>query len=316
MPQAVNQKTIFSTYLNELTAIARQGDAREESFYPALADRLTETAHATGKTHVHVTTLPKPTEGGNPDFRLWNGADRIVGYVEAKKPTEERLDLVENAEQLMRYRATFPNLILTNFLEFRLYRNGERVQAVRVGRPHGAQRAGHNAAAGKPSRTRRPSRPLFSISHCPRHSPRNPSPLNWRNARALLREVIGEQFARERNAPGRLSGFFEAFQTYPHRLANAGGVCRSVRADDSLRPFCGSHAGRRGVQPPASRSTISRILSACCAICSASFRSTTCPPHSLGAWMIWPRCYAWQTRRAFWTATNRKGKGGDPIVHF
>lgn len=32
-------------------------------------------------------------------------------------------------------RATFPNLILTNFLEFRLYRNGEQVDAALPGGP-------------------------------------------------------------------------------------------------------------------------------------------------------------------------------------
>ena len=123
-------KVLFSTYLNHLADVARRGDAREESFYPALAGMLKAVASATGGTHVHVTTLPRPTEGGNPDFRLWNGKDRIIGYLEAKKPTEERLDAVEDSEQLRRYRSTFPNLILTNFLEFRLYRNGKRERTV------------------------------------------------------------------------------------------------------------------------------------------------------------------------------------------
>lgn len=102
---------LFSGYLKDLHAVARQGDAREESFHPALAGLLQTVAESTGRKHVRVTTLPKPTEAGNPDFRLWNGADRIIGYVEAKKPGEERLDLVEDSEQLARYRATFPNLI-------------------------------------------------------------------------------------------------------------------------------------------------------------------------------------------------------------
>ena len=66
----VTPKTLFSKYLKNLTDVARQGDAREESFYPALADMLEKMADATGRTHVHVTTLPRPTEGGNPDFRL------------------------------------------------------------------------------------------------------------------------------------------------------------------------------------------------------------------------------------------------------
>jgi hypothetical protein len=115
-----DHKKLFAPYFKELLAVAGQGDAREESFYPALADLLTVTAEATGRKHVRVTTLPKATDAGNPDFRLWNGLDRIVGYVEAKKPSEERLDAVEKSEQLQRYRRTFPNLILTNFFEFRL----------------------------------------------------------------------------------------------------------------------------------------------------------------------------------------------------
>ncbi len=80
-------KAIFSRYLNALHEINRQGDAREESFYGALADMLKKIAADTGRAHVHVTTLPRPTEGGNPDFRLWNGTDRNIGYLEAKKPT-------------------------------------------------------------------------------------------------------------------------------------------------------------------------------------------------------------------------------------
>ena len=96
---------------------------------------LAAIAKETGRAHVHVTTLPKSTDAGNPDFRLWNGTDRIIGYVEAKKPTEDRLDVIEESEQLKRYRSTFPNLILTNFLEFRLYRNGERVETVLAARP-------------------------------------------------------------------------------------------------------------------------------------------------------------------------------------
>ena len=139
----MNKKTIFSTYLKDLTVVARQGDAREESFYSALEKMLEKVAHTTGRAHVHVTTLPRPTEGGNPDFRLWNGTDRIIGYIEAKKPTEERLDRIENSPQLKRYRETFPNLILTNFLEFRLYRKWRARRDGSIWAALCTQRAGH-----------------------------------------------------------------------------------------------------------------------------------------------------------------------------
>ena len=209
----MSQKSIFSTYLNDLTAIARQGDAREESFYPALVKMLEETAHATGKTHVHVTTLPKPTEGGNPDFRLWNGTDRIVGYVEAKKPTEERLDSIESSDQLKRYRATFPNLILTNFLEFRLYRNGERVQTVSVGHPTVLNALGTTPPLENQAELAALLDRFLDFALPPTFTAESLAVELAKRTR-LLREVIGEQFERECNAPGMLSGFFEAFQTY------------------------------------------------------------------------------------------------------
>ena len=79
--------------------------------------------------------MPKKTEAGNPDFRVWDGKQSIVGYIEAKGTFEKNLDYIENGEQLKRYRHTFPNLILTNFFEFRLYRNGRLIDKVLLARP-------------------------------------------------------------------------------------------------------------------------------------------------------------------------------------
>ena len=201
----------FSRYLKNLTAVARQGDAREESFYPVLADMLKEIADATGRTQVHVTTLPRPTEGGNPDFRLWNGTDRIIGYIEAKNPTEERLDSIENTEQLKRYRATFPNLILTNFLEFRLYRNGERVETVLSGRPIVLNKLGTTPPLENQD-------DLYSLLNrfldfaLPQTFTAESLAVELAKRTRLLRDVIDDQFRKEQDS--RLAGFFEAFQTY------------------------------------------------------------------------------------------------------
>jgi len=96
---------------------------------------IDEMAPQCGKTKVHITVLPKKTEGGNPDFRVWDGKSKITGYIEAKKPDTD-LDDVEDSEQLKRYRDTFPNLILTNFLEFRFYRDGQLMDSTFIGRKH------------------------------------------------------------------------------------------------------------------------------------------------------------------------------------
>ena len=209
----MSKKAVFSTYFKDLASVAHRGDAREESFYPALGKMLGGIAKATGRAHVHVTTLPKPTEGGNPDFRLWNGKDRIVGYIEAKKPTEEGLDRIEHSEQLKRYRSTFPNLILTNFLEFRLYRNGEREQTVLAARPLVLNRLRLTPTIEKPDE-------LYALlDHyldfaLPKTFTAASLAVELAKRTRLLREVIGEQFRQEKDTPGVLSGFYEAFQTY------------------------------------------------------------------------------------------------------
>ena len=125
---------MIETYLKEIASITKRGDAREESYYSTLKSLLEEFSRVKRKKTVHVTVLPKPTQGGNPDLRVWDGKHSQVGYVEAKPP-KSNLDDVEDTEQLQRYIETFPNLILTNFYEFRLYRHGKIVTSVLLARP-------------------------------------------------------------------------------------------------------------------------------------------------------------------------------------
>ena len=204
-------KTIFSKYLEDLASTAAHGDATEESFYAALKQMLEEFAMATGRSHVDVTALPKRTEGGNPDFRLWNGSDQI-GYIEAKKPTVKRLNDVEETEQLQRYLTTFPNLILTNFLEFRLYRNGKPiVDSVCVGRPLTLNRLG----AVPPLENEEDLCDLlnrFLDFALPRTFTAESLAVELANRTRHFRNVIRDQF--EEDTGGLLTGFFEAFRSH------------------------------------------------------------------------------------------------------
>ncbi len=109
-------------------------DAREESLYPALKELIEEIGRALGHEQIDITVLPKKTEAGNPDFRIWDGHARIIGYIEAKKPDVPSLENMIHAEQIERYRATFQNFILTDFLNFYFFRNGELVRTVSITR--------------------------------------------------------------------------------------------------------------------------------------------------------------------------------------
>jgi len=117
-------KQIVRQYLDRIYDTFKSSDAREESYYTILEDLINEYAKE-AKVDVNVRILPKKTEAGNPDFAIWSN-QRIVGYIEAKIP-QEKLDTIETTEQLHRYLTYFPNFILTNFIEFRLYRSGKRL---------------------------------------------------------------------------------------------------------------------------------------------------------------------------------------------
>jgi len=133
-------KKLLEQYLKNLTNTSQRGDAREESYYKHLDELIKQFAENQKIKNVDVTILPKKTEAGNPDFRIWDGKNHITGYIEAKDPSVTNLDYIEGTAQLERYCSTFPNVILTNFYEFRLYRDGQPIAQAMIGRPIIAKR--------------------------------------------------------------------------------------------------------------------------------------------------------------------------------
>jgi hypothetical protein len=111
-------------YTGEVLKLFNSGEAREESYYPYLKSFLERISTDLHQTSISVLVLPKKTDAGNPDFKVLKGDTQVVGYIEAKSP-DTSLDTVINSAQVKRYRNTFPNFILTNFIEFRFFRNGE-----------------------------------------------------------------------------------------------------------------------------------------------------------------------------------------------
>lgn len=117
-------------YLDALGDTLRLGNATEPSYYPHLQIFLE--ALAPGIT---ATTNPKRIACGAPDFaisRLTDHGPVTSGYIEAKEP-DTSLDSIEQSDQLQRY-LTLPNLLLTDFLTFRWYVDGELRQEVQLGK--------------------------------------------------------------------------------------------------------------------------------------------------------------------------------------
>lgn len=108
----------FNYYLQELENILQKGS--ERSHYPALKtliDSLT--------LGINAVIEEKGNQAGIPDFTVRKN-HKILGYIETKK-ISENLDNIEQTEQIKRYldSAITQNFILTNFLEFRWYKEGK-----------------------------------------------------------------------------------------------------------------------------------------------------------------------------------------------
>ncbi|MDD2772099.1 MAG: N-6 DNA methylase [Elusimicrobiales bacterium] len=117
-------RELFRDYLSEVESAYKAGNATEHTHRPALKKLLE--AFAEGIT---ATNEPRRIKCGAPDYIITRGGIP-AGFVEAKD-VGIPLDETENSEQLLRYRESLANLILTDYLEFRWYERGKlRLSAV------------------------------------------------------------------------------------------------------------------------------------------------------------------------------------------
>ncbi|MFQ5589282.1 MAG: DNA methyltransferase, partial [Nitrospiria bacterium] len=206
---------MLTAYLKRILETARRGDAREESYYAGLETLFFDYAKATGKTAVHITTAPKKTEAGNPDFRIWDGKQNIIGYIEAKPPTEENLGQVEQSEQLKRYRSTFPNLILTNYFEFRRYRDGDLVEKVEIAPPFVLNTLNILPPLKNEAAFFNLLEQFFSFSLPHSYTALTLAVELAKRTRFLKEQVIAEELREEtQQGGGFILGFYEAFKTH------------------------------------------------------------------------------------------------------
>ena len=176
-----------SVYLDAIQKTLSGGYASEGSYYPTLKALLESLGDG-----IVATSLPSRIECGAPDFVVTKDS-ATIGYVEAKDICKS-LDEAEKSEQLERYLLSLSNLILTDYLEFRWYADGEcRLKA----------RMGTLAGDGKVRRDRDGTQQVAELLACfLSHRARGagtPKDLAMRMARQahLIRNLIVNAFERE-----------------------------------------------------------------------------------------------------------------------
>ncbi|MCQ2599584.1 MAG: N-6 DNA methylase [Alphaproteobacteria bacterium] len=122
--------TYISQYLNDVIKEFKTGVAKEHSYRPALKNLF----ESVDKTK-NITAINEPARGtfGAPDFMIKSG-DTTIAFAEAKDIGVNRLDNLfdREIEQKHRYLDALPNLIYTDYLDFRFYRDGTQYAQVRI----------------------------------------------------------------------------------------------------------------------------------------------------------------------------------------
>jgi hypothetical protein len=203
------------TYLRAVQADLTNGIATEHTYRPALKAFLESL-----DTGIVATNEPKRIECGAPDFTVSRQTGHgllTLGYVEAKdvgtdlaaieRDSQRVNPATRDGQQLKRYRQALPNLVLTDYLEFRWYVGDQRRTIARLASVDNrgrlvADQEDDNAA-------------LALLADFLAHQPQpiaGPKELAERMARLthLIRDVVVEAFERG-VASATLRGLRDAF---------------------------------------------------------------------------------------------------------
>ena len=117
-------------YLKSIEKDLAAGITTEHTHRPALEAFLESLG-----TGVNAINEPGRVACGAPDFLVTRSPGPLtVGYVEAKD-VGVSLDEAERSDQIKRYRRSLGNLVLSDYLEFRWYVDGEWRKTARLARP-------------------------------------------------------------------------------------------------------------------------------------------------------------------------------------
>ena len=218
----LSPNSILRNYYNALSKERGTGQATEHSYRSAFKAML----EALGGDSLQAVNEPSHTAVGAPDFIVQR--HRVpVGHVECKD-IGENLDNAERTEQLKRYLSGLPNLLLTDYLDFRWYVDGELRDSCKVGIVDT-----NGKLSRDPAGTEKVATLLDSFFHVDAPSINNPRDLARRMAASarLLREGIATILEKE-DQTGALHTWLRAY-----REALIEGLSESDFADMQAQTF-------------------------------------------------------------------------------
>jgi len=115
----------ITSYIAEINRIYKVGNATEHTYRPALKSLL-----ETMTNNLTITNEPKRIACGAPDYIVTRN-EIPIGYIEAKD-VDTDLNHKSHKPQFDRYKQSLDNLIITDYLTFHLFENGEQITSVTI----------------------------------------------------------------------------------------------------------------------------------------------------------------------------------------
>jgi type I restriction-modification system DNA methylase subunit len=111
------------SYIESVRGIYVSNNATEMSYRTALQNLLTAFSQSQS-TIIDILHEPERESGfGAPDLKI-SKQGAVIGYIETKQPNED-LHTIKRSPQIKKYLSVTPNLLLTDFFEFILFKDGK-----------------------------------------------------------------------------------------------------------------------------------------------------------------------------------------------
>lgn len=191
---------LFREYLKQIQSELSTGQATEHTYRSAMKNLLESL-----ESGIEATNEPRRIKCGAPDFII-SRKGVPLGYIETKD-LGISLDDIEKSEQILRYRDSLPNLILTDYLSFRRYVDGILRQEIRIGRIEKGKI--HPLPDNFPAFQNLLSQ--FLESSAPTIMSSQNLAIRIAGKAQLIRDIIQKTFDSE-NAEGSLHGQLESFR--------------------------------------------------------------------------------------------------------
>ncbi len=116
----------INQYLDAVNKLYQSGMSSEHAYRPDFRDLINELV-----SEITITNEPSNvTDCGNPDYVITKGKIP-VGFIEAKDVGKD-LNSKQYKEQFGRYRKALDNLIITDYIWFQFFQNGELIHEIRI----------------------------------------------------------------------------------------------------------------------------------------------------------------------------------------